>query len=433
LQTNQGRANLNLKFTEPRILPPSSLRPFVPTCRSWPFTESVKGAFVPFLLLIFAGCHGGRWGAGKYGKEPIRAIWVTRWDFKTPSDIAKIMDDCRAAGFNTVLFQVRGAGTVLYRSRFEPWADELGGRDPGFDPLAVACSEGRKRGLSVHAWVNVVPGWHGDKPPNNPKQLYHAHPDWFLRDSAGRRQPLGWYSSLNPCYPEVRQYLVGVMHEIVSRYPIDGLHMDYIRFPNEYSKAYEGWPSVPDYPRDAKTLALFRQATGRTPDQAPQLWNQWRADQVTQLVQGIRTMMLRAKPRAVLTAAVGGVPEEHKRNHFQDSQRWIAEELVDGLYPMNYASDMETYSRRLAAWSAYRSEVPVITGVMFDKRDATLVNNQLGQAQRASNHFAAFAYNSMFERRDRQGRPMTDAQSASRAALRQQVIPQIRRWAATGS
>jgi uncharacterized lipoprotein YddW (UPF0748 family) len=147
------------------------------------------------------------------------------------------------------------------------------------------------------------------------------------------------------------------------------------------------------------------------------------------LVRDIRGMMLRVKPRAVLTAAVGSVPEEHRRSHFQDSPLWIAEGLVDGVYPMNYASDMETYSRRLSAWSAARSRVPVITGVMFDKRDAALVADQVGRARQQGTHFAAFAYNSLFERLDRAGRPIRDDQSPSRAALRQRVIPFLRNLA----
>lgn len=383
-------------------------------------------------MWVLTGCHGSRWGSsGPYGSKPIHAVWVTRWDFKTPGDIARVMENCRSAGFNTVLFQVRGAGTALYRSKLEPWADELGGKDPGFDPLAVACAEGKKRGLSVHAWVNVLPGWHGDKPPRNPNQLYNKHPDWFWRDAQGRRQPLGWYSSVNPCYPEVRKYLVAVMEEIVSRYPVDGLHLDYIRFPNEHSKAYEGWASVPDYPRDPKTLALFKKATGRTPEQAPQLWNQWRTDQVTQLMREIRGMSLKARPQAALTAAVGSIPEEHKRNHFQDSQRWIAEGLVDGVYPMNYSSDMETYSKRLAGWSGANAKVPVVTGVMFDKRDASLVSHQVGRASAGSSHYAAFAYNSLFERLDRNGNPIMDGQSPSRSDLRRQVIPYLRKLSDT--
>ena len=359
----------------------------------------------------------------------IRAIWVTRWDYKSPAEIARVMKNCRRAGFNTVLFQVRGNGTAFYRSQIEPWADELGGHDPGFDPLAVACKEAHRRGLSLHAWVNVIPGWRGKQPPANPRQLYHAHSDWFWRDARGRRQPLGWYNSVNPCYPEVRQYLAMVMREILFRYPVDGLHLDYIRFPNEWNESYPRGARVPDYPRDPRTLALFRQATGRTPDRAPGAWNQWRTEQITQVVRDIRAVVQTVRPRAMLSAAVGAHLEEAKRRHFQDVRQWLAEGLLDVVYPMNYAEDMTNYTGRLAAWSAMRPGIPVVMGIMFDQRSSATVLAQVRRARRSSKHFAAFAYNSLFERLDGKRRPAMDGQSASRAALRKQVIPEVRRRA----
>ena len=83
------------------------------------------------LLLLVVGCvlptgcqpglrRGGSAG-GFPSRDSIRAIWVTRWDYKSPADIARIMENCRQTGFNTVLFQVRGHGTACYRSRLEPW------------------------------------------------------------------------------------------------------------------------------------------------------------------------------------------------------------------------------------------------------------------------------------------------------------------------
>ena len=304
---------------------------------------------VALVALASTGCHGNRWGLfGKpYGSKPIRAVWVTRWDYKSASDISRVMDNCKSAGFNTVLFQVRGAGTAAYRSKIEPWAEEFGGRDPGFDPLAVACREASRRGLSLHAWVNVMPGYRGKEPPRDRRQLYNAHADWFLRDAYGHRQPLGWYDSLNPCYPEVRRYLTALMYEIASRYPVDGLHLDYARFPTEYVDSYGSSP-VPDYPRDPRTLALFRKATGKTPEQAPVMWDGWRADCVTQVVRDIRAMMLKVRPKAALTAAVGSVPDEQRRKYFQDAQRWTREGLVDAVLPMNYEADMRVYTNRLA-------------------------------------------------------------------------------------
>lgn len=404
--------------------------PSVP--RSIPVARKVSRWGVLLLavpLFLSTGC-GGRWSPfGKYGSKPIRSIWVTRWDFKTAADISRVMDNCKSAGFNTVLFQVRGAGTVCYPSKIEPWAEEFGGRDPGFDPLAVACKEAHRRGMELHAWANVLPGWRGDKPPSNPKQLFNARPDWFWRDAHGRRQPLGWYCSVNPCYPEVRKYLASVMGEIAAKYPVDGIHLDYIRFPNEWNDSYPAGASVPDYPRDPRTLALFRKATGKSPDQAPGQWNAWRTEAVTQTVREIRKAIRKADSKVKLTAAVGASPEDHVRNHFQDSRRWIAEGLIDAVYPMNYDSNLSVYTQRQQKWASAR--VPVVMGIMFDKRDGGTVIAQVDRAAKANKHFAAFAYNSLFERTDKSGRPAMDGQSSSRAALRGKVIPYIKHLGAS--
>jgi uncharacterized lipoprotein YddW (UPF0748 family) len=380
------------------------------------------------LCLVTTGCHSGmRWtGHGPKPGQPIRAIWVTRWDYKTPHDISVALENARRAGFNTVLFQVRGNGTVCYRSRLEPWAEEFKGRDPGFDPLAVACKEAHRRKLALHAWVNVMPGWRGKEPPKDPRQLYHSRPDWFWRDGSGRRQPLGWYNSLNPCWPEVRQYLTSVMHEIVTRYPVDGLHMDYIRFPNEWVDAYSPRTTVPDYPRDPKTLALFRKATGHTPESSPGHWNAWRSAQVTQLVREIRNMMLHVRPRVQLSAAVGAEPDEALRKHFQDPKRWIADGLLDAAYPMNYSNDRELFARRVDHWDALSRRTHVVMGLQCEKRDPALVIDQIRKTWSREPHVAIFAYNLLFERLDAGGRPIMDGDSAHRAAMRKSVIPLLR-------
>ncbi len=382
------------------------------------------------ILFFVTGCQGLRWGfSKKHGDSPIKAVWVTRWDYKTPDDIARVMHNCKTAGFNTILFQVRGNGTVFYPSKIEPWAVELGGRDPGFDPLAVAIAQAHGRGLKIHAWANVIPGWRGEEPPNHPRQLYNAHPDWFWRDDHGQRQPLGWYVSVNPVYPEVREHIVSVMEEIVSRYDVDGLHLDYVRFPNEWNDSWPDGASVPDYPRDPRTLGMFKRMTGRVPSQAPDAWNAFRTEAVTQVVRDIRKMMLKKKPKAALSAALGASPDEAKRRHFQDSRRWVREGLLDAVYPMNYASSMNVYSKRLVQWNAIKGDAAVVTGIMFDKRSGGTVRQQLDYAMETGGHFSAFAYNSLFERFDENGQPLVDDQSPSRAELRKQIIPYLRRGA----
>ncbi|MCA9254761.1 MAG: family 10 glycosylhydrolase, partial [Phycisphaerales bacterium] len=123
------------------------------------------------ILPFFCGCS-----TGARVHQPMRAIWVTRWDYRQAEDIPRIMDNCANAGFNTVLFQVRGNGTAFYDSPYEPWAEEFDFKNPGYDPLRDACREAHDRGLELHAWVNVMPAWRGPAEPAAKDQLYHAHP-----------------------------------------------------------------------------------------------------------------------------------------------------------------------------------------------------------------------------------------------------------------
>ncbi len=327
---------------------------------------------------------------------PARAVWVVRQNFSSPSQIAGLMEQCRDAGFNTVIFQVRGNGTVLYRSKLEPWAEELGG-DPGFDPLEVACREAHRRGLALHAWVNVLPAWKGDSPPTDARQLYNRHPEWFWYDQSGRRQPLGWYVSLNPCLPEVRQYLVNVFAEIVGGYPIDGLHLDYIRFPSEES------PKGSDYPRDQRTTALFKlDSGGKTPASAGAQWANWRTAQVTQLVRDIHRMVRQTRPRILFTAACGHDPDEHRRRYHQDGPGWLRAGLIDAAFVMNYTKDTDLFRRRQEAWRNAAPGKPVIPGIGVYMHDNDSITVKQLQYARYWNHgVALFSASSLFDNEPR--------------------------------
>jgi uncharacterized lipoprotein YddW (UPF0748 family) len=348
-------------------------------------------------VTVVAGCQ-----ASPQVLHPLRGIWVTRFDYRVPDDVRQIMDDCAGAGFNAVFFQVRGNATAFYESRYEPWADELSGEDPGWDPLALACELAHERGMQLHAWVNVMPAWRGRKPPTNPRQLYNSHPEWLWYDQYGNRQVLSdFYVSVNPCLPEVRDYLVRVFEDLVSRYDVDGLHLDYIRFPNEPPARPAG--SDVDYPRDARTLALFREQTGKAPDEDPQAWVRWRTDQVTLLVQQIHRMVRKTRPQAVLTAAVGPVPERALK-HFQDAQRWAQEGLVDAVILMNYVDLPEIFDQRLTPWLGQRLKARVIPGLWFGRHDsrsieqaAESVCQQIAIARERTGDFCLFAYSSLFE------------------------------------
>ncbi len=381
-------------------------------------------------LTISAGC-----ATSPRVMEPMRAIWVTRFDYKSADDVTRIIDNCADAGFNAILFQVRGNGTVFYPSEIEPWAEQLGYQDPGFDPLALALEQAHGRGVQLHAWVNVMPAWCGPDEPAIEEQLYFTHPEWFWYDKDGNRQPLlhqvgdrkrGWYASLNPCLPEAREYLVGVFRELVANYELDGLHMDYIRFPNERVVPGE---KIPDYPRDERTLALYREETGLAPDDDPEAWNQWRTDQVTKLVADIHAMMRRTRPRAVLSAAVGSVRKNALR-HFQDGRRWMDDGILDVTLLMNYTDSPTEFAERIDPWMIDEPRVPVVPGLWFGRHGdksvedaARAVREQIEIAIEKTGSFCVFAYSSLFDSADEELTGQNEKQRRIRRIRREILLP----------
>ncbi len=326
---------------------------------------------------------------------PLRAMWVARFHYHEPHDVERIFENCAALGMNTVFWQVRGAATVSYPSALEPWGIEYGHADPGWDPLQLAVEAARRHGLRIEAWFNVMPGWHGRRPPAIADHVYHTHPDWFLRDAEGRRQPLSdFYVILNPCRADVRAHIAAVAAELMSRYELDGLHLDYVRY---------AWDETPQgrarYPRDPETMALFAADSGLSgPDVEPARWDAWRADRLRDLVAAIRAAVDEARPGAAMTAAVWNSPRTALRDYLQDGPRWLREGLLDGLVPMAYTRDsrqFEGFLREYAAAAGRNGRVIPGVGAWLHTRPETLAQ-QLDFCRGLGGDFALFAYESYF-------------------------------------
>ncbi|GAB4154538.1 MAG: hypothetical protein Fur0037_23180 [Planctomycetota bacterium] len=310
---------------------------------------------VPALLLGLSAC---RFAPGP-GQDLRRSIWVDRWDYQTATDIERILADCRRAGFSSVFFQVRGNGTVAYRSRIEVWSERFGFRDPGFDPLETAVAAAHRLGLSLHAWINVLPGWAGKTKAADPRQLSRARPDWFLAggDGAGQVPRKGKYLTLNPCLPEVRAYLASLAREIVESYAVDGLHLDYARFPDAQGD------DIDRLGTDPRTLSLFTAETGRTRNDAQALRN-WQTLSVTRAVEEISSAVRGVEGRSVLlSAAVFADPDLARRKVRQDWPEWARRRLVDAVVPMNY-TESDVRFDQLAREDIERARgLPVIIGI----------------------------------------------------------------------
>ena len=138
------------------------------------------------------------------------------------------MDKLQKAGINQVLLHTRIRATTIYPSVYEPWDGCLSGRpgkSPGYAALAFAIDECHRRGMELHAWVVAIPvgKWNGAGCRNlrkrNLKMLKRIGDEGFL----------------NPEMPQTAGYIADICEEIVRNYDVDGIHLDYIRYPENWN------------------------------------------------------------------------------------------------------------------------------------------------------------------------------------------------------
>jgi uncharacterized lipoprotein YddW (UPF0748 family) len=322
-----------------------------------------------------------------------RALWVTRTTLTSPETIRQMVRAASASGFNTLIVQVRGRGDSYYNGTLEPRASELAGK-PAFDPLATVLEDAHAAGLKVHAWfaVNLVSS-SVSLPAAREHVIYRA-PEWLMvpRELAAEmkkvdvRSPAyigrlarwtrahsteveGLYTS--PVHPGAQAHVAAVIGEMVQKYAVDGVHLDYVRFPNEdfdYSPAAIELfkttilPGLSDQER--------RQAAARElldPAAYPNLfadrWNEFRRDGLTELVVKVRTAVKAARPGTIISAAVVPDAEQATLSRQQDWRTWLDQSLLDVLCPMAYTTDAAVFAQQVKAARAYAGDVPVWAGI----------------------------------------------------------------------
>src|SRR5687767_2578839 len=184
----------------------------------------------------------------------MRGLWVARWSITSPAAIRNLVASAKRSNFNTLVVQVRGRGDAWYRSSLEPRAEALSRQSVTFDPLEAIVEEAHKADIQVHAWVNTFLVWTGDRRPKSRSHVLNAHPDWIARDRSGKyllkptEQVEGAF--LQPSNPAVKEHLFKVFTDIASRYDVDGIHFDFVRY------------SCADYDFAPATLTRFKKYMG---------------------------------------------------------------------------------------------------------------------------------------------------------------------------
>ncbi len=292
----------------------------------------MRKPFIFSLLLLFATALPAQ------VVQEVRAAWFTTlngldWPAKPArnaqeverqkADLRQQFDALARMGINVVLFQTRIRATVAYPSAIEPWDAVFtgtAGRAPlNFDPLAFAIEEAHARGMELHAWIVAFPAMKATVARQLGKQaLPSRHPELVQRSADA------WM--MDPGVPATATYLANLCQEVTQRYDIDGIHLDYIRYPER---------GVPF--NDDATYRRYGQGMER---------KAWRRANVTNVVRAVHDAVRATKPWVKLSCSPVGKYADlsrysaggwNARNAVsQDAQLWLKEGLMDWLFPMMY-------------------------------------------------------------------------------------------------
>jgi uncharacterized lipoprotein YddW (UPF0748 family) len=363
--------------------------------------------------------------AGSQSTAQTRALWVTRATLTSAESIKKMVRAAEAGGFNTVVVQVRGRGDAYYTGTIEPRAVELAAR-PEFDPLAVVIEHAHAAGLKVHAWVAVNLVSSSVSLPASRDHVVYRAPEWLMvpRELAAAMRKIdvrspayvgqlarwtrahsakveGLYTS--PLHPAAQDHTVAAIREIAQRYAIDGVHLDYVRFPNDdfdfSPAAMERFKQavLPDLNESQRREAVAREVLDPAayPNLFPEQWSDFRRTRLTSLVIKIRTGVKAVRPEAIVSAAVISDAQQAFDERLQDWRSWIDQSLVDVICPMAYTTETDLFQRQIAAVRAYAGSRPVWAGIGAYQLSAAQTLLHIAAATKLGAGIILFSYESL--------------------------------------
>lgn len=296
-------------------------------------------------------------------KHEVRAVWLTTimgldWPKtmatsassreRQKEELCQLLDQLQACRINTVVLQTRIRGSVIYPSKIEPWDIALTGTfdlSPGYDPLAFAIEETHRRGMELHAWLVTVPAFKIINAKKMGKRsLLKTHPELLKKH--------GEQYYLDPGLPGSADYLTAICREIVSKYDVDGIHFDYIRYP-EYAETFSDAASYKKYGKGKEKRA-------------------WRRDNITRMVRQAYEAIKDIKPWVRVSCSPVGKYKDLSRYSakgwsaystvYQDAQGWLRDGIMDMLLPMMYFQGDHFYPFA-ADWQENCYDRPVAPGL----------------------------------------------------------------------
>jgi uncharacterized lipoprotein YddW (UPF0748 family) len=293
----------------------------------------------------------GTYTVNQLAPREYRSIWVDSWNagILSASQIDDLLATCRANNINTIMAEIRKVGDAYYDSSLEPRATNISG-GAGFDPLGYLVEQahdtsGGKKRVEVHAWFVMHRIATSTSLPSGHVLL--AHPEYMMLDSTGNEYG-GSNRYLDPGHPGTVDHNVAVIVDCVKKYDIDGVNLDYIRYP-EYSG---------EWGYNASSVSRFNALHGLSgqPSGSDPRWDAWRRECVALEVKKIYVKMLQEKWGLKLTADTVNWGYSYSEGSYPSSsayagvfQDWVGW-LEDGILDYNALMDYSTSTSRFLGW-----------------------------------------------------------------------------------
>ena len=286
-------------------------------------------------------------------------LWVRQETVLDPDGARAAVELARRMGVRALYVQVLTRGEAAYRSGI--WPVPSRPRAPA-DPLGELLGLARAAGMKVHAWLAVYSWGRLDAPPAYPNHPLVRHPEWVTVDRSGRslwRYRVGEHPEVNalfvdPAIAGVQRTVVETVLELARRYDLDGIQLDYVRYPG------------PDLGFHPMALRRFWQERASGTQMAPvrsdgqgvqsvevptvpedvRAWQAFREAQVREVVRQAAAVLEREGMGLELSAAVMPDPLRARREYSQDWLGWLREGLVGSVALMSYT----TRPSELAGW-----------------------------------------------------------------------------------
>lgn len=291
-----------------------------------------------------------------------RAAWVAtvaniNWPSKRnltteqqKQEAIKLLDILEDNNFNAVIFQARPSADALYKSELEPWSYFLTGEEgkspsPYYDPLQFWVEEAHKRGIELHVWLNPYRAHHSSGGPVTSESMVKKSPDNVIRLKNG----MYWF---DPADKKTQNHVSKVVHDIVSRYDIDGIHFD------DYFYPYASYNGGADFP-DNSTWNVYVKNGGKLSRA------DWRRENVNTIIERIYKEIKKEKPYVKFGISPFGIwkpgypagitGSSQYDELYADAKLWLNKGWVDYFSPQLYwpiNSTGQSFPKLLEWWKS---------------------------------------------------------------------------------